>query len=232
MTIASYMAGVYEAPSDERLAHMDIRRAFIESAGVCLGLVNHSGIAKAWSQPSALKDWAVGGLTAHLTRAVVNVERYLDADPDPGGQPISSGEYYVRVLDTFDLDSDLHRDIRARGDEMAAAGYEHIMRLFEETIERLRDRLTDEPAERLVTVLQGLVMTLDDYLRTRIVELVLHADDVAVSVGEKTPEFPHQATAIAIDTLIGVGRFRHGDLAMLRALARKERDQSDASRIL
>jgi hypothetical protein len=75
-------------------------------------------------------------------------------------------------------------------------------------------------------------MTLDEYLRTRVVELVVHADDLATSLGvELAP--PRPATcSVAIDVLVGVARIRHGDLAVLRALTRRERDQAQALRVL
>jgi hypothetical protein len=64
------------------------------------------------------------------------------------------------------------------------------------------------------------------------VELVVHADDLAASVGvEPTPPQP-AATAVAIDVLVGVARVRHGDMAVLRALARRERDTVRALRVL
>jgi hypothetical protein len=75
-------------------------------------------------------------------------------------------------------------------------------------------------------------MTLDEYLRTRVVELVVHADDLAASVGvEPVPPQP-ATTAVAIDVLVGVARIRHGDMAVLRALARRERDTVRALRVL
>ena len=40
------------------------------------------------------------------------------------------------------------------------------------------------------------------------------------------------APVTAIDVLVGVARIRHGDMAVLRALARRERDQVQALRVL
>ena len=75
-------------------------------------------------------------------------------------------------------------------------------------------------------------MTVDEYLRTRVVELVVHADDLAASVGV-APMAPRPETGkIAIDALVDVARIRHGDLAVLRALARRERDPVGALRVL
>jgi hypothetical protein len=74
-------------------------------------------------------------------------------------------------------------------------------------------------------------MRLDDYLETRLVELVVHDDDLATSVDVPT-ELPGEALELAIDHLVAVARFRHGDLAVVRALARRERDISEALRVI
>jgi hypothetical protein len=75
-------------------------------------------------------------------------------------------------------------------------------------------------------------MMLDEYLRTRVVELVVHADDLAASIGvELVP--PQPATCrVAIDVLVDAARIRHGDMAVLRALARRERGPVEALRVL
>ncbi|MBI2703935.1 MAG: hypothetical protein HYX32_01395 [Actinobacteria bacterium] len=38
---------------------------------------------------------------------------------------------------------------------------------------------------------------MDDFLKTRFVEIIIHADDIAVSVGLDTPDFPATAWAAA-----------------------------------
>jgi hypothetical protein len=60
---------------------------------------------------------------------------------------------------------------------------------------------------------------------------VVHADDLAVSVGTDLPTLPPAALQIAISTLVDVARQRHGDLAVLRALSRRERDTLGALRV-
>ena len=99
--------------------------------------------------------------------------------------------------------------------------------------ERLRVRLVTEAFDRRLQVLGGLVITLDEYLRTRVVELVLHTEDLALSVDlPEAAEVTPAAATIAINTLVDLARLRHGDLAVLRALARRERDTVNALRVL
>jgi hypothetical protein len=83
-----------------------------------------------------------------------------------------------------------------------------------------------------MSVYQETVIRLEDYLRTRLVELTLHVDDLCVSIGVPTPEMPAAATAAAIATLLDVARLRHGDMDVLRGLARRERDLAQALRVM
>ena len=75
-------------------------------------------------------------------------------------------------------------------------------------------------------------MLLDDYLITRLLEVVVHTDDLAVSLGIEPPDFPRPATAAVIDCLLEVARRRHGDIAVVRAFTRRERDRPEALRVL
>jgi hypothetical protein len=96
----------------------------------------------------------------------------------------------------------------------------------------MRQRLEAEPPERLVRVFDDMVIRLDDYLATRLVELCVHVDDLAVSLGEPAPPLPEAATGLAVRILVDVARQRHGDRAVLRALTRRERDPAEALRVL
>lgn len=57
------------------------------------------------------------------------------------------------------------------------------------------------------------------------------AKDLALSVNAQV-EPPSVAVSVAVDTLIAAGRQRHGDQQILRALARRERDEAEALRVL
>jgi hypothetical protein len=64
---------------------------------------------------------------------------------------------------------------------------------------------------------------LDGFLVTRLVELLAHADDLAASAGIPTPDLPPDAVILVTSCLTDVARRRHGDLAVLRTMARRER---------
>ena len=66
-------------------------------------------------------------------------------------------------------------------------------------------------------------LRLDDLLITRMMELAVHSDDLAVSVGTATPALRQSAVDTVIDLLSRLAVRRHGPTAVLRALSRAER---------
>ena len=188
-------------------------------------------IARKWDEPSALDKFSIRGLAGHLVRATTSVTAYLDRGPATG-DPLTPAEYYARAVAEPDIDSDLHRAIRHRGEKEAEHGHAALLQRLDDNIARLREDLEREPESRLMRVHLDMVLRLDDYLVTRIIELVVHIDDLAVSVDIPTPDLSEVAYDVAIDALVAVGRVKHGDLAVLRALSRRERDDENALRVL
>jgi len=209
----------------------DALPAFLDAAATAVRLLERPELAGHWAGASVLPEFSVAGLAGHLLRGMSTVERYL-GEPEPGEAGISAASYFDTVIRSADIGDPANRAIRARGEEAAAGGPAVLASEARATLERLTSRLAGERPGRPVRVAGGLVMTLDEYLRTRVVELVVHADDLAASVGvEPVPPQP-ATTAVAIDVLVGVARIRHGDMAVLRALARRERDTVRALRVL
>ena len=62
------------------------------------------------------------------------------------------------------------------------------------------------------------------------IEMLVHTDDLACSVDLPPLAVPADAVTLATTTLLGLARYRHGDLAVLRALTRQERQGSDILR--
>jgi len=217
----------------------DIREVFCAAADATAVLLDEAALLEGFDGPSALAEFSVRGLAGHLLRTMTSVEGYLDApepeaDPGTGVGAVSAAGYYAAVLGDapVDIHDELNRSVRQRGAESAPGAPEGFAAVWAETAERLRRRLAAEPAGRLVQVFGGLVLDLDDYLVTRLVELVVHGDDLAVSLGVAAPHRDPAATALVIDTLVEVARRRHGDAAVLAALTRRERDDVEALRVL
>jgi len=206
-----------------------IRRVFLQTIAATRPVIASLGVARRWDEPSALREFSVRGLAGHLVRAVLTVDSYLER-PEPGDEaPISAATYYAN-LDP-DISSPRNVAIRQRGEELADGGPERLITEFDQVVCRLEERLRHEPDDRLVTVAGDDTMRLNDYLATRIVELAVHVDDLALSVGLAPPALPAGALEITIDTLVDIARYRHGNLAVLRALSRHERDTANALRV-
>jgi hypothetical protein len=202
---------------------------FLTCANRAADAIGAPEVAAAWETPSALEGYTVAGLAGHLARAVLTVETYLDradaAAPTSAEGLTDASGYLVAVLGDADpIRSDLHTGVRRRGEETAADGPAALAARVRETTERLHLRLDEDTLARPVGVLDGVVLTVADYLRTRIVELVVHLDDLAVSVDRPlTDGLPDAAFAEVADVLARVAVRRHGGLATVRALARGER---------
>ncbi|HYP23782.1 MAG TPA: maleylpyruvate isomerase N-terminal domain-containing protein [Actinomycetota bacterium] len=210
---------------------MNVRATFLETGRVAADLLARPEVEAAWDSPSALPEFTVRGLAGHLLRATGSVAAYLDR-PEPSGEPVSAAEYYAQAVDEPDITSEIHRAIRQRGEDEAAGGFASVRDRSYELLETLRTRLEAEPPDRKVEAYKGIVLTIDEYLVTRLIELVVHVDDLSVSVGVEAPPLPPDATKLAIDALVDVARQKHGDLAVLRALTRRERDEAGALRVL
>jgi len=200
---------------------VEVRSAFLEALQSFRDLVNSDAVAGAWNEPSALAGYTVAGLVGHVLSAASAVERYLDLEPGTDA-PIARGVYYASVPTPHDA-SDLHREIRARGESLGRRGQRAITEELDALGSRLRTRLAVESASRTLTVMRANTMRLDDYLETRIVEVAVHSDDLATSVG-LTANIPPSAASIAVEHLLDVARQRHGDFAIVRAFTRRERD--------
>jgi hypothetical protein len=210
----------------------DLRTAFLESADCAARLLGRSEVTDHWNEVSILSEFTISGLAGHLLRGITTVETYLDG-PDSGGDSISAAQCYDALGISADITSPLNRAVRSRGEQEAAIGSHRVAAEAHAVVERLGARLVTEAPDRRLKVLGDLVISLDEYLRTRVVELVLHTEDLALSVDlpEAADVAPAVAT-VAIDTLVSLARFRHGDWAVLRALARRERDTVNALRVL
>ncbi len=209
----------------------EIRRTFLDTTAVAIELLSAPEVAARWDEPSALEEFRVRGLAGHLSRAALTVESYLDQGSGDG-KPISAPEYYSVAVEDPDIHSSFHEAIRQRGEESATGGPEATVARMRDCATRLEQRLEEEPATRVMTVHKGLVLRLDDYLVTRLIELVVHIDDLAVSVGVPTPDVAPMATDATIRALVDVARHRHGELAVIRAMTRRERDEHLALRVL
>jgi hypothetical protein len=88
----------------------------------------------------------------------------------------------------------------------------------------LRSTIPAQPEGRIVLIPWGpWALTLDTFLTTRTMEIAVHSDDLAVSVGLATPALPSDATDVVLELLQQLAVRKHGPVAIMRALSRAER---------
>jgi hypothetical protein len=209
----------------------EVRDAYLRSAAAAVELIGRRELGERWNDPTVLEEFEMGALAGHLARGILTVYWYLDM-PEPDGAVVSASEYFAESPAAGgSVHSEANAQVRARGEETARGGWARLYLDVGKAADRLADRLATEPASRLIPAV-GQALTIDEYLKTRIVELVIHIDDLARSLELPTPELPYEATTIAIAVLVGTARVRHGDRAVLNALARRELDTREALRVL
>jgi len=196
-----------------------IRDAFLSAAGTAATLLHDPAVSARWSEPSALADLSIAGLARHLANQITHTVPRLAAAA--GGAAIPVLEHFTRnAWVTSGVDGDDNIGIRQRGERDAAATTPAALAEEVDTaLAQLRRVVPAEPADRVVD-LGDWALRVDDFLLTRVLELVVHGDDLAVSVGVPTPPMPTEAT---IDLLVRIAAWRHGSLAVVRALSRAER---------
>jgi hypothetical protein len=202
----------------------DMYGSYLDSAAVAVALLADPAVAAAWDQPSALAEFTVRGLAGHLARQVSVVRELLAAEP-PAGEGVSLLDHYTRAQWVgAGIDDEPSVMARRGGEAAAAGGAAELVRRTEALLAELRAILPGQPGDRLVVApRESWLLTLPDFLVTRLVEFTVHADDLSVSVGIPTPTLPPQVTDTVLVLLTRLAVHRHGPTAVLRALSRAER---------
>jgi len=202
-----------------------VRDGYLQVAATAAELLADPAVAAAWDEPSALERYRVSGLAGHLAGQLFFIARVLDA-PVPVEPPIALLDYYTRIpWLTAGPDDAVHVRIRTGSVQAAADGPDALSARAAATVERLRTALPAAPADRTVRLdpWGPWSLRLDDFVTSRMIELVVHCDDLAVSVGRPTPPVPGPVVDTVIDVLSRLAVHRHGATAVLRAFSRAER---------
>lgn len=204
------------------------RNDFLTMSHLAVELLRDPAVSAGWDTPSALAKFSVGGLAGHLAYQILALPGVLTAPP--ASEPtVPLVEHYRRIPWVgADLDAEINLRIRAGGDDVAADGPESLVRNVETAIGELSATLpaADDHAVR-IPFWGPWSLTLNDLLITRMMEIAVHSDDLAVSVGVNTPVFPEPAFSSVLDLLSRLAVLRHGQVDVLRALSRAERAPTD-----
>jgi Mycothiol maleylpyruvate isomerase N-terminal domain len=193
---------------------------FVDGCVQTLPMLRAEPLGARWHAPSVLEQWSNAGLAGHLARSPFNLERAV-GNLAGNSEALDAVAYYA-FADPEPPDSPVGRRIREFGDEEAAAGQSVLAQRFADSIEALRRKATPLPVGTRVNMF-GRVLTVDECAVACLLELVVHADDLAASVGVRPPPFSEPIVDLATTTLSRIARIRHGDYAVLRTLSRAER---------
>jgi uncharacterized protein (TIGR03083 family) len=194
--------------------------AYLSAARVVSGLLHSPAVDVRWEQPSALAGFRVSGLAGHLARAVFTVEGYL-AEPPPVDPHLVTAEIYLATI--AGLTDDDNQRIIDRGETDAGTGPDDLRDRYDAALGRLSTVLPTLPPSHPMPMFGGNVLPLRDCLITRLVELLVHADDLAVSLNVAPPACTDEATEPVLALLLRHSHRRHGTAALLRAFTRAER---------
>jgi hypothetical protein len=210
--------------------------AYLGAVDWLRGLLGRSEVVGAWPEPSAIAGYTVGGVASHAVHSVLWLEQLLKDVEPVGLRAVTLLEYFGpnRVEGSDDTDP-FSASLRAAGEAFAQTGPEIVIAACVTARDELVGLLTNASAARPVPVVRvpGGQVPLGQYLRTRVLELVVHGDDVVCSVAGMTVASPPPDTvATCMDVCLELARARTGDLPVLRAFTRRERSEEDVFLVL
>jgi hypothetical protein len=202
----------------------EIRQAYLQAAASAADLLAAPEVAAAWAAPSALRGFTVGGLAAHLAGQVLFVAGTVTG-PAPEQETVTLPGHYAKVTWlAAPLDEETNMVILRNGESGAAAGPAAVVEAVDAALRELPGLLAAQPEDKVVRPPAGpWGLTLDDFLVTRMMEIAVHNDDLAVSVGVPAPELPAEVLDPVLALLTSLAVRRHGAVPVLRALSRRER---------
>src|SRR5262249_20332127 len=146
-----------------------------------------------WSAPTTLPDWSVSHLVLHLAQTLRTITDTLPRRTEAA--PITVAAYVTQMAAAAEEIRD--REIDAGADQTPAA----IIQTYREQLEAAT-RATDQKRD-VVDAPRG-PLRLADFLATRAVELVVHADDLSRALPQNPPPAKRNATGVAVRALADI----------------------------
>jgi hypothetical protein len=174
---------------------------------------------------------SVGALAGHLLHSgILIVEESFAIGALPSGEPRTA----ARLLSWTPLegDSPVHDDVRTVAESQAVEGCGELVARVRASLQRSEATLAASSDSMVLafSAYPSLSMTLPEFLRTRILELVVHGDDLAHSVGLEQLPFARDAIDLACHLGVDINVERYGSEAVMRSLFRRDRNSLDALR--
>lgn len=207
-----------------RLDRLDA--AFVSAASISLELIRSREVADHWSEPSVLPKMSIGALACHLGRQAVRAAELLPVATDV--PPLDSAEaHYNSAAWVTSTSPDDPPNDRGIDDADAALGITALEHRATDALDSARRILAAGDARDVVLIpWQGWALRRDDFLLTRLLEIVVHTDDLALSIGVQPPTFPDDAFTPVLELLTRLAVGRHGQSAVISTLTRRERSRN------
>lgn len=203
------------------MATMD-RGGVAEAFMLAHALVARPEVAARWDEKSAYDGLTVGGLSVHLLRQATHTARALIAPP-PLDPPIGLLEHYDRARPAAD-------GVRENDNRLAEQGPVKVLAKSAGVLARLPELLDrDRDPDWVHVSRHGWNLHTQDFLITRSMGVVVHADDLTTSVDLEPMVFPYTVTTRVVDLLSMIAVHRHGVTAVVRTFARPERAPESVS---
>lgn len=154
----------------------ETRSSFLSAARSFVGQVEQIPVS-ALDDPG-LGEWDLRALVGHTSRSLVTVDTYLDQPAEAVVVP-TAADYYLAIAAALGAGDPA---IVERGRQAGAALGSDPAAYVVDLATRVGDRLRSYDDSYALTTIAG-GMRLDEYLRTRIFELVVHGLDIAVACG-------------------------------------------------
>lgn len=167
--------------------------------------------ADSWDGPG-LGDWDLRALVGHASRSLVTVLTYLPCTTETLAVT-SVAEYYRSAVTMMAADP---AAVTERGRQAGAALGDDPVGAVTDLVTRCLAALDATPGDPVIETIVG-GMHLEQYLVTRIFELVVHGLDIGVATGEAYDP-PAAALAASLRLAVDVAALRGGGPELLLAL--------------
>ncbi len=205
------------------------RTAVLAAVDQVTDLVRSAEVADAWQQESVLPGLTVGGLARHLVSQAECAVEFLITPGPPDAPLLTLVGHYDRV-DWWHapVDAVENTSIRDEFNQMGSAGHADSVEVLARSRQQLGSAI-EAAGPATYVPWQDCAVPTDDFLVVRLMEIVVHADDLACSVGVATPAFGAEVLEPVLALLAALAARRRGQDAVLRALSRHERSAGSVS---
>ena len=199
---------------------------FLQALPPVAALIAQPALVERWDSPSSLAKMSVGALACHLNRQITMAHLLLIHANDFPVLEGGADEHYARAAWVTTTSPDDPENERSSYDQEALLG-----------VDKLRETVVKAAADVTAMIAggkandaaglpwQGWALQRDDFLLTRMLEVVVHSDDLALSLDVPTPEFPEVVFTPVVALLTRLAVRRNGQSAVISTLTRRERQR-------